>query len=238
MTEAPGSSLQFRVSEDELDNEPLHEHASELGIRRGEISALVALLTDARLSGDACLLDAAASLAGRHEALLGQEIRLRGLLGLLTLRCDLARELGDDPRHVFDDMERTATASARLKGETMRTIWSEPMLKPGAVAVALGARVTNREKVRRLRRRSALLGLPHGNGFLYPAFQVDSQRRVVFPEVRAVNEQLSSADDPWGVASWWVSRHSRLGARPVDLVNTNRADALAEVAGAVVEALG
>ena len=40
------------------------------------------------------LLDAAASLAARHHALDGDESRLRSWLTLLTLRSDLARELG------------------------------------------------------------------------------------------------------------------------------------------------
>ena len=130
------------------------------------------------------------------------------------------------------------TASGLLQAEALQTIWSEPMLKPGAAAVALGERATDRETVRRLRRRSSLLGLPDGNGFLYPAFQFDSRRREVFPEVRAVNERLVSVEDPWGVASWWISRNSRLGIRPADLVGSGRADDLTAVAEAVVEPLG
>ena len=135
-------------------------------------------------------------------------------------------------------MDRTMTPSGRLEAEALQTIWSEPMLKAGAAAVALGARATDREKVRRLRRQSTLLGLPDGDGFCYPAFQFDSRRRDVFPEVRAVNELLASVEDPWGVASWWMSRNSRLGVRPADLVGSRRANDLTAVAEAVVEPLG
>ena len=238
MAEARGSSLRVRTSA-VGDYERLEELLSELGTRRGsEATEVFSRLADCWPSSDASLLDAAASLAARHQGLEGQETRLRGLLGLLTLRGALVGELGTEPHQVFDELEWTVTASATLEGEAIRTIWREPMLKPGAAAVALGARVSNREKVRRLRRRSLLLGLPHGNGFLYPAFQFDSRRRSIFSEVQSVNERLSSAEDPWGVASWWMSQHSRLGCRPVDLVGTDRADDLPATAGAMIEPLG
>ena len=112
------------------------------------------------------------------------------------------------------------------------------MFESRDAAVALGAKPTNREKVRQYRERSWLLGLPSGRGFVFPAFQFDPERRDAFPEVRAVNERLSAASDPWGVASWWISRHARLGARPVDLVGTGRADDLVTVAEVVVEPVG
>ena len=84
----------------------------------------------------------------------------------------------------------------------------------------------------------ALPGLPSGRGYLYPAFQFDAARRDVAPEVRAVNEQLDAAGDPWGVASWWISRNDRLAARPRDLVGTERAGELAAAARALTEPLG
>ena len=184
------------------------------------------------------LLDAAASLAARHQALDGDESRLRSWLTLLTLRSDLARELGGEPRYVLDEVEQTVLLQAQVQGEAIRTIWREPMLEPRDAALALGANRTNREKVRRYRERSWLLGLPAARGYLYPAFQFDPRRRDVITEVRAVNERLEAASDPWGVASWWISRHARLGARPVDLVGTDRADDLATVAEAVIEPIG
>ena len=109
---------------------------------------------------------------------------------------------------------------------------------PRDAAVALGARRENRERVRRYRERSWLLGLPSGRGYLYPAFQFDASRRDVAPEVRAVNEQLDAAGDPRGVASWWVSRNDRLAARPHELVGTERAGELAAAARALTQPLG
>ncbi|MCY4507653.1 MAG: hypothetical protein OXG35_11940 [Acidobacteria bacterium] len=184
------------------------------------------------------LLDAAAAVAARHEAWAGDSARLQRWLTVLALSREFAAQLGGEPREILDGLERSALDQARLQGEAIASIWREPMLKPGNAAVALGARATNREKVRRLRERSALLGLPSGNGFLYPAFQFDPLRRGLFAEVIEVNELLAAADDPWGVASWWLGGNARLAERPVDCVGTERAVDLIEAAGAVVEPVG
>ncbi len=122
--------------------------------------------------------------------------------------------------------------------EAVAAIWQEPMLTPRAAAEALGAKPTNREKVRRLRERSELLGLPHERSYLYPAFQFDVNRRRIFPEVKAVNQLLDAAHDPWGVASWWISQHDRLDARPAELVCADRAADLIAVAEAMLEPIG
>ena len=236
-----GAELDSRLRElyRELSDEDLEEALLALASRRTRDGGdMLARLAAGWASGESGLLDAAASLAARHHALEGDESRLRSLLTLLTLRSDLARRLGGEPRRVLDEAEQTVMVQARLQGEAVRTIWREPMLEPRDAAVALGANRTNREKVRRYRERSWLLGLPASRGYLYPAFQFDAQRRDVFPEVRVVNERLEAASDPWGVASWWISRHDRLGARPVELIGTDRSDDLATVAEAAVEPIG
>lgn len=184
------------------------------------------------------LLAAAATVAARHEAWAGDDARLRRWLTVLGLSREFATQLGGEPQRILDGLERLALDQARLQGEAIESIWREPMLKPGDAAVALGARAGNREKVRRLRERSALLGLPSGNGFLYPAFQFDPARRGIFPEVIEVNELLDAAGDPWGIASWWMGGNARLAERPVDCVGTERAADLIEAAGALVELIG
>ena len=184
------------------------------------------------------LLDAAAAVAARHEAWAGDDVRLRRWLTVLGHSRELAGQLGGDPQHVLEGLERSALDQARLQGEAIEAIWREPMLKPGDAALALGARATNREKVRRLRERSSLLGLPSGSGFLYPAFQFDTARRRLFPEIIEVNELIDAAGDPWGVASWWMAENARLSARPVDSVGTERAPDVVEAAGALVEPVG
>lgn len=184
------------------------------------------------------LLDAAATVASRHKSWAGDGDRLRRWLAFLGHSRDLAAQLGGDPQHVLEGLERSALDQARLQGEAIESIWREPMLRPGDAALALGARATNREKVRRLRERSALLGLPSGNGFLYPAFQFDTARRRLFPEVIEVNELIDAAGDPWGVASWWMGENARLAERPIDCVGTERTSELVEAAGALVELVG
>ncbi len=184
------------------------------------------------------VLDAAAFLAAQHHALAGDEAWLRSWLSLLTVKNDVVRQIGGEPRHVLDEAGQGVLAQAMVQGEAVRVIWREPMREPRNAAVALGAKATNREKVRQYRKRSWLLGLPAGRGYVYPAFQFDPERRDVFAEVRAVNERLEAADDPWGVASWWIARHERLGARPADLVGTRRADDLVAAADAAIEPIG
>ena len=149
---------------------------------------------------------------------------------------DLAQLLGGEPRAVLESLDQWELA--QLQGEAIHTVWQEPMLTPGAAAESLGAKSTNREKVRRLRGRSVLLGLPHDHAFLYPAFQFDVRRRSVFAEVETVNRMLNAADDPWGVASWWIGQHDRLDVRPMDLVGHGRVDDLVAVAEAVLEPVG
>ena len=191
-----------------------------------------------RVAEESDVLDAAALLAAQHHALAGDEAWLRSWLSLLTVRNDVVRQIGGEPRHVLDEAGQGVLAQAMVQGEAVRAIWREPMREPRDAAVALGARATNREKVRQYRKRSWLLGLPAGRGYVYPAFQFDPERRDVFAEVRAVNERLEAADDPWGVASWWIARHARLGARPADLVGTRRADDLVAAADAAIEPIG
>jgi hypothetical protein len=112
------------------------------------------------------------------------------------------------------------------------------MLKPGAAAVALGAKPSNRERVRVYRERNWPLGLPKGRGYVYPHFQFDPMTLDVRVEVREVNELLRAGSDPWGVASWWISTNDRLNARPIDLVGTSRAGAVTLAAQALLEPVG
>lgn len=223
----------------EFGEEDLEDALLDLALRRaGSADELLARVADRLLLADSELLRAAATLAARHEGLAGAEEQLQSYLALFALRGEMTRRVAGTPARILDDLEQSMVEQARLRGEVMRTIWQEPMLTPAAAAVALGARKSNREKVRRHRERSWLVGLPSGGGYLYPAFQFDAERRDVFPEVRAVNERLDAAGDPWGVASWWISTHARLGARPADLVGTDRADDLLKAAAAALEPIG
>lgn len=183
-------------------------------------------------------LDAAALFAAKHPALEGHEPHLRSHLALLAHRHDFAWQMAGEPRCVIDAVEQQAMTQARLLGEAIDTIWQTAMFEPKDAAVALGAKASNREKVRTHRERSWLLGLPRDRRYLYPAFQFDPLRRNVFPEVRTVNELLGAADDPWGVASWWVSSNARIDTAPLELVGTDRSEDLLAVAEGAVEPVG
>lgn len=154
-------------------------------------------------------------------------------------RASLVDTLAGGPRASVDSEIDDLLVQARIAGEAKRSIWQEEMLTSSAVGELLGSKAGNlRELPRRLRVRSELLGLPHRRGTFYPAFQIDAAKRRVIPVVAEVNRLLDAAGDPWGVASWWVSENARLGARPMDLVTTQRAEDVRAAAEAVTEPLG
>ena len=67
-----------------------------------------------------------------------------------------------------------------------------------------------------------------------PAFQLAASGGL-WPVVREVNELLDAAADPWGVACWWVDRHARLDAAPVELLGRDQDRLLLQAATAVGE---
>jgi hypothetical protein len=185
------------------------------------------------------LLDAAADLASQHPALEGKRSLLRSLLAFEAERDRLSLALGGGPRRVLRAEDLASERQARLAGESIARIWEEEMLEPSAAAVALGASAGNRQRVADLRQRSVLLGLPHGNRYLYPSFQFDLERRTVRPEVESVNRLLEAAADPWGAASWWTCPNAWLGgAQPMDLAGTGRAAELVTAAETLLEPAG
>ncbi len=179
-------------------------------------------------------------MAGVRNDLGHQGRAQRVAAAVSSLSNDIVTRLAGEPRLLLtsEGWTQSVLHQAVIAGEAIGTIWDEPMLRSGAAAEALGAKATNREKVKTYRERSWLLGLPHGNGYVYPAFQFDKNKRNVHEEVRSVNESLGAADDPWGVASWWVSVHARLDARPCDLAGTGNQEQLEAAAESVSELVG
>lgn len=230
-TDDPGiGELWFRAFESMEPSERLSDE-----VRRLIVEYLASWRTEAN---DSRWLEIAALFATRHSGLEHDERRVRSLLTLLASRRELTGQIGGSPREVFDATAYRELIQARLRGEAMEAIWQVPMLEPNGAAVALGAKPANRELVRQRRMRSWLLGLPRGRGYLYPVFQFDHLREDIFPEVRTVNELLGAVDDPWGVASWWISTNARVDAAPMELVGTDRADDLPVLARAVAEPVG
>lgn len=205
------------------------------------IARLVLLrLAAERLSPDETLT-VAAELASLHPDLVSEGTRgLRALLATVAVGHRLVEELAGHPRQIVtaDEIADSVLRQAKIAGEAMGSIWEYPMLAPSAAALALGAKPGNREKVRTYRLRSWLLGLPRRRGYVYPRFQFDPKSLELFSEVQSANEVLGAADDPWGVASWWISSNERLGCRPAELVGTERASDVVRAAQALLEPVG
>jgi len=205
----------------------------------GKTHLLLTVLAD-RLSPDD-RLTAAAELASLHPDIESEGTSaVRSLLATVAARDRLVEELAGQPRYLVsaEDMADSFLRQARIAGEAIASIWEYPMLEPAAVAVALGAKQSNRERVRSYRERSWLLGLPRGRSYVYPQFQFNTQTHDVYDEVRQANELLRAASDPWGVASWWIAANDRLGAPPLELVGTSRASEIERAAQAVLEPVG
>lgn len=204
---------------------------------RGISESLRHLEADGLLT-DRAWLDVAALLATRRDALETDEGLVRDWLALFLLRERLLGSVdagGDSTVDRVADFIRTQT---QLQREVIETVWRQPMLRPAGVAEALGWRNAYHPKIRRYRLRSWLVGFLREGAYHYPSFQFDAKRREVFPEVRKINMYFEAVSDPWGVASWWISVNDRLGARPADLVGTDRADDLLKAADAALEPLG
>lgn len=148
---------------------------------------------------------------------------------------DEVERLSGGPTRVREAIDDAFT-DLRIRTEARRAVLDVPMLRSGGVAAALGLRgVNTREAASDLRRRGVLLGVAPSastRSYLYPSFQLDPVERRVVPVVAAVNRHLGALEDPWGVASWWVSPHPRLsGNAPMDLVGTDRVGDLLVLAG-------
>lgn len=107
-----------------------------------------------------------------------------------------------------DDIQSTARAH----------ILSADMVGSAAIAaLLLDSHVP--QTLQQLRDDGLLLGLQVGNEYLYPVFQCDVAAGHVRPHVAQVNQLLDAANDPWGVASWWLTENRRLpaGTTPADL---------------------
>ena len=104
--------------------------------------------------------------------------------------------------------------STIVEAKAMSTVLSAEMFDSKAVSKVLGATSSNtRDAASARRARSELVGIPSGTRFLYPAFQLDLRAQRVFPVVAAINRYFEASNDPWGVASWWVTPHPRCMTR-------------------------
>lgn len=124
-----------------------------------------------------------------------------------------------------------------IRSAAHRAVLDQPMLESMAVAEALGqSGSSGLETVGKFRRASQVVGIRQGDRYLYPAFQIDVRNRRVAPVVAQVNELLSAVDDPWGMASWWISPSPRLGGQaPRDLLGGEHESDLPKLARAELD---
>jgi len=80
--------------------------------------------------------------------------------------------------------------------------------------------------------RGDLIRLPARTGqIVLPRFQFGPVGDPI-PVVTAINRLLAVADDPWGVADWWLGRNAWLDAIPADLLGRVDDDLLVQAAQA------
>lgn len=138
----------------------------------------------------------------------------------------VARQVAGEPRLVIEGVELPGfsaadiTRESSVRGLARARIFDEELLAASAVSVLLGSRSKNpRQYANKLRLRGEIVGVPHRNQYLYPAFQFDADAHAVWPAAREINVLLGAASDPWGVASWWIGPSGFLGGRaPKDLL--------------------
>ncbi len=191
------------------------------------------------------VIEAVSRLVDAYPRLRKVHAEIETLLRTALVRDVIEEEIGGEPRHVLGPDEimdaDELLAEARAGGEVRRHILQEEMLDAAAVSRLLGSQSVNpRQYANNLRRRAALIGLRHRNQFLYPAFQFDRDRGRVDPVVAEINQLLAADDDPWGVASWWLSTNDRLGGQaPKDALQDPEARSrLVTIAQSLTEPLG
>ncbi|MEM7354021.1 MAG: hypothetical protein AAF657_24680 [Acidobacteriota bacterium] len=137
-----------------------------------------------------------------------------------------------DPQ-VVDPGARAAAAQESSIPKKVTSRWDGELLLASETAERLGVDVT---EIGRLRHAWVLLGLPGGTRkrrrYFYPSFQIDAARSRIDPQVRKANQLVSRRHTSWGIAEWWSTVEPELGKRPMDLIGTPEAEAVARAARA------
>lgn len=172
------------------------------------------------LSGEQMLQAVDAALLARHVGPAAASVS--AALRLALFQDDVAATVVGAARTVHDSAA-AAFPDLAIRFAAQRAILDIDMLSASAVAEVLRQTSKNsREAASRLRLGGTLLGLqpPGARAYLYPAFQFDPLAAAIHPVVAEVNQVLGAAEDPWGVASWWISPHARLepDQAPRDLI--------------------
>ncbi len=174
--------------------------------------------------------------AGRHWS------SIVSLLRSAQLAEGITEQLAGAPRTVVDEIElphfddAEVLAESALRAGVRSRVYETELLTAAAVSRLLGSVSKNpRQLANRWRASGRLLGVPYRNQYLYPAFQVDAEHMRLRDAAAEVNVLLGAADDPWGVASWWLAPNGRIGgAAPADLLgDAGREPEIAELARSI-----
>lgn len=193
------------------------------------------LLTLADLSPDE--LATTVQLAAAPRIGSAAAARLRVYIAAALDEPDQVERLSGGAFDVIEHLDAERQEQLLIRSAAHRAVLDQPLLESTAVAEALGRSGSNgREAASKLRLASQIVGIRQGNRYLYPAFQIDFRNRRVAPVVAQVNQLLGAVDDPWGVASWWISPSTRLGGQaPRDLLGSDHEPDLMALARAELD---
>ncbi|MFD4183090.1 hypothetical protein [Rhodococcus sp. NPDC058514] len=132
-----------------------------------------------------------------------------------------------DPGNVLD--EKTVMRDA------VEYILSFPHLSAGEVAVKYRKSWANPSDALR-KRAGQIIGLKQGRRYRYPEFQFSLPEDAT-ELVHRSNIALGAEDDPWGVASWWLTPNPAAVGRksPVELLEAGDLDQAAALVRSEVE---
>jgi hypothetical protein len=141
-----------------------------------------------------------------------------------------------------DELSKNLMEQARMEGMVQSKILNERMFNSSQASVILGtdSKSNKRQYANKLRKSGELLGIPHKrNQYVYPVFQFEVQKSRLRPIVSEVNKLLDALDDPWGLASWWITPSERLdGKSPKDMLGKANEREVLDLAKAELEPIG
>lgn len=93
-------------------------------------------------------------------------------------------------------------AHQALSQEAFHWFSAQELLTAQEVGTLLGIGPPHRE-VGRWRQQSRLVGIPVSRGHVYPAIQIDRERRRLRPDLVRLNVLSEARSDPWAAVERW-----------------------------------
>lgn len=172
----------------------------------------------------------------RMRAELNSRPSMRLVASRIT-RIMLAGQIAqDDPILELIESDNILDEKAVLS-DAVEHILSFPHLSARDVADRYGKTWANpSDALRKLSAKGEVIGLKRGGKFRYPEFQFslsDEASRII----REGNVLLGARDDPWGVASWWLSPNPSTRDRksPAQLLDENSLETVSALLQAEID---